>query len=53
MGAPSPDRCLHRQRLIVMSRQPNEPGFDIRGPLFEVLGQDLTRIHGPGPSLAL
>jgi hypothetical protein len=39
MGAPSPDRCLHRHRLIVMSHQPNEPGFDIRGALFGVLGQ--------------
>lgn len=36
-----------------MSRQPNEPGFDLRGALYAVLGQDLTRIHGLGPSLAL
>ena len=36
-----------------MSRQPNEPSFDLRGALFAVLGQDLTRIHGLGPSLAL
>nr|WP_244627609.1 IS110 family transposase [Microvirga tunisiensis] len=36
-----------------MSRQPNEPSFDLRGALYAVLGQDLTRIHGLGPSLAL
>jgi transposase len=36
-----------------MSRQPNEPSFDLRGALHAVLGQDLTRIHGLGPSLAL
>jgi len=36
-----------------MSRQPNEPGFDLRRALYAVLGQDLTRIHGLGPSLAL
>src|SRR4051794_33814032 len=36
-----------------MSRQPNEPSFDLRPALYAVLGQDLTRIHGLGPSLAL
>jgi len=36
-----------------MSHQPNEPSFDLRGALYAVLGQDLTRIHGLGPSLAL
>ena len=36
-----------------MSRQPNEPSFDLRRALYAVLGQDLTRIHGLGPSLAL
>ncbi|TIP11049.1 IS110 family transposase [Mesorhizobium sp.] len=36
-----------------MSRQPNEPSFDLRGALYTVLGQDLTRIDGIGPSLAL
>ena len=36
-----------------MSRQPNEPSFDLRRVLYAVLGQDLTRIHGLGPSLAL
>src|SRR3954465_13461045 len=36
-----------------MSRQPNEPGFDLRRALYAVLGQDLTQIHGLGPSLAL
>jgi transposase len=36
-----------------MSRQPNEPSFDLRRALYAVLGQDLTQIHGLGPSLAL
>src|SRR3954454_1293153 len=36
-----------------MSRQANEPGFDLRRALYAVLGQDLTQIHGLGPSLAL
>jgi transposase len=36
-----------------MSRQSNEPSFDLRRALYAVLGQDLTRIHGLGPSLAL
>ena len=36
-----------------MSSQLNEPSFDLRSALYAVLGQDLTRIHGLGPSLAL
>jgi transposase len=36
-----------------MSHQPNEPSFDLRGALYAVLGQDLTRIYGLGYSLAL
>ena len=36
-----------------MGRQTNEPVFDLRGALFALLGQDLTRIDGLGPSLAL
>jgi transposase len=36
-----------------MGRQTNEPAFDLRGALFALVGQDLTRIDGLGPSLAL
>ncbi len=35
------------------TRSPNEPGFDVRGVLFLLLGVDLTQIHGFGPYLAL
>jgi transposase len=36
-----------------MRRQPNGPGFDVRGALFALLGKDLTQINGLGPYLAL
>ena len=31
----------------------NAPDFDVRGALYNLLGIDLTEIHGIGPSLAL
>lgn len=34
-------------------RQKNAPAFDVRTALYGVVGVDLTRIHGIGPSLAL
>lgn len=34
-------------------RSRNEPGFDVRGALFLLLGVDLTQIHGIGPFIAL
>jgi transposase len=34
-------------------RQQNAPAFDVRAALHGVVGVDLTRIHGLGPSLAL
>jgi transposase len=36
-----------------MGRQANGPAFDLRAALFALLGQDLTRIDGLGPFLAL
>jgi len=35
------------------TKQPNAPSFDVRSSLYQVLGLDLTQIHGVGPSLAL
>lgn len=35
------------------TKQPNDLSFDVRAALYQVLGIDLTQIHGIGPSLAL
>ncbi|MBN9344255.1 MAG: transposase [Holosporales bacterium] len=35
------------------TKQPNSLSFDVRAALYQVLGMDLTQIHGLGPSLAL
>ena len=35
------------------TRQVSTPSFDVRAALFNVLGVDLTQIHGMGPSLSL
>lgn len=35
------------------TRQPNALNFDVRAAIYAVLGVDLTKIHGIGPSLAL
>ena len=35
------------------SRQPHEPGFDVRSAVYAVTGVDLTQIDGVGPLLAL
>lgn len=35
------------------TKQPNDLNFDVRSSLYQVLGIDLTQIHGIGPSLAL
>ncbi len=35
------------------ARQTNEPRFNVREALFDVLGVDLTQVHGFGPSTAL
>ena len=37
----------------IKGKQHNAPSFDVRAALYEVLGTDLTQIHGVGPSLAL
>lgn len=35
------------------TKQPNDFNFDVRTALYQILGVDLTQIHGIGPSLAL
>ena len=35
------------------TKQPNALNFDVRTALYQILGVDLTQIHGIGPSLAL
>jgi len=35
------------------TRQSNEPKFNVRQALFDVLGVDLTQVHGFGPATAL
>jgi transposase len=46
---------LFRRRSLARhnTRQPNAPDFDVRAALYELLGTDLTQIHGLGPYLAL
>lgn len=46
-----PDKPLPKARH--RTKQPNALTFDIRSSLYQVLGIDLTQIHGIGPSLAL
>ncbi len=42
-----PGDCRHR------ARQPNALNFDVRALLYQLVGVDLTQIHGIGPYLAL
>jgi len=35
------------------TKQPNALSFDVRSYLYQIIGLDLTQIHGIGPSLAL
>lgn len=48
---PSPNIPLPKARH--RTKQPNALSFDVRSSLYQVLGLDLTQIHGLGPSLAL
>lgn len=48
---PVPEKPLPKARH--RTKQPNALTFDIRSSLYQVLGLDLTQIHGMGPSLAL
>lgn len=51
MGMPAPQTPLPRPRH--RTRQPNALNFDVRARLYELVGTDLTQIHGIGPYLAL
>lgn len=35
------------------SKQPSDPRFDVRSAMYQLVGTDLTQIHGIGPFLAL
>jgi len=48
---PSPSEPLPRPRH--RTRQPNALNFDVRTLLYQLVGVDLTQIHGIGPYLAL
>lgn len=48
---PAPTKDLPKARH--RTRQPNALNFDVRAVLFQLLGIDLTQIHGVGPYLAL
>lgn len=46
-----PEKSLPEARS--RTKQANALTFDVRSSLYQVLGMDLTQIHGVGPSLAL
>lgn len=47
----TPEKPLPKARH--RTKQPNALTFDVRSSLYQVLGMDLTQIHGVGPALAL
>lgn len=47
---PMPEAPLPKTR---QTRQPNAIAFDVRASLYQLIGLDLTQIHGIGPYLAL
>lgn len=51
-AAPAPTRALPAPRSTAKPRR-NEPRFDIRGPLQQLTGIDLTQLHAIGPYSAL
>lgn len=40
-------------KIRTRTKQVNAPSFDVRAALYGLIGTDLTRIHGLGPSLSL
>ena len=50
-GKPRPSKALPKPRH--RTRQPNALNFDVRTLLYQLVGIDLTQIHGIGPYLAL
>lgn len=51
LTTPTPDAALPPARH--RDANPNAPAFDVRRAVFQVLGIDLTQIHGLGPYLVL
>ena len=51
LATPMPESSLPAARH--RDANPNAPAFDVRSALFQVLGIDLTQIHGLGPYLVL
>jgi len=49
-GKPMPEAPLPKIR---QTRQPNALAFDVRASLYQLIGLDLTQIHGIGPYLAI
>jgi len=39
--------------VLTKTKQVNAPSFDVRAALYDLVGTDLTQIHGLGSSLAL
>lgn len=50
-ATPAPDTPLPKARH--RTRQPNALNFNVRATLYDLLGVDLTQVHGIGPYLAL
>jgi transposase len=50
-SAPEPAASLPKARH--RTKQPNALDFDVRAALYQLVGTDLTQIHGIGPYLAL
>jgi transposase len=50
-GKPRPSEALPKPRH--RTRQPNALNFDVRTLLYQLVGIDLTQLHGIGPYLAL
>jgi transposase len=48
---PLPDQPMPKVRT--RTKQPNAVNFDVRAALYQLVGVDLTQIHGIGPFLAL
>ena len=48
---PLPDQPIPKARH--RTKQPNAVNFDVRSALYQLVGTDLTQIHGIGPFLAL
>jgi len=50
-GQPEPEHPMPKARH--RTKQPNAVNFDVRTALYQLIGVDLTQIHGIGPFLAL